>query len=105
MLSFEIRPQPSRAMSLASPLLALALTVVVAALLFVLLGRDPVKGLGVFFIEPLATRYGMAEVALKATPLILCALGLAVCYRANVWNIGAEGQFLLGAICAGGMTL
>ena len=105
MLSFEARPQPSQAMSFASPLLALALTIAVAALLFWLLGRDPVKGLGVFFVEPLATRYSLAEVALKSTPLILCALGLAVCYRANVWNIGAEGQFLLGAICAGGVAL
>jgi len=104
-LSLEARPQPSLAMSLASPLLALALTVAIAASLFWLLGRDPVKGLGVFFVEPLATRYALAEVALKATPLILCALGLAVCFRANVWNIGAEGQFLLGAICAGGVAL
>jgi ABC-type uncharacterized transport system permease subunit len=104
-LSFEVRPQPSVAMSFASPLLALALTVVIAALLFWLLGRDPVRGLGVFFVEPLSTRYALAEVALKSTPLILCALGLAVCYRANVWNIGAEGQFLLGAICAGGVAL
>jgi simple sugar transport system permease protein len=104
-LSFEARPQPSLAMSFVSPLLALALTVVIAALLFWLLGRDPVRGLGVFFIEPLSTRYALAEVALKSTPLILCALGLAVCYRANVWNIGAEGQFLLGAICAGGVAL
>jgi len=104
-LSLEARPQPSLAMSFASPLLALALTVVIAASLFWLLGRDPVKGLGVFFVEPLATRYALAEVALKATPLILCALGLAVCFRANVWNIGAEGQFLLGAIFAGGVAL
>jgi len=105
MLAFEVRPQPSRAMSLVSPLLALALTVAIATLLFWLLGRDPVRGLSVFFVQPLATRYAIAEVALKATPLILCALGLAVCYRANVWNIGAEGQFLLGAICAGGVAL
>lgn len=105
MLSFEARPQPSQAMSFLSPLLALALTVVIAALLFWLLGRDPVRSLSVFFVQPLATRYAIAEVALKATPLILCALGLAVCYRANVWNIGAEGQFLLGAICAGGVAL
>jgi ABC-type uncharacterized transport system permease subunit len=104
-LSLEARPQPSLVMSFVSPLLALALTVVIAALLFWLLGRDPVRGLGVFFVEPLATRYALAEVALKSTPLILCALGLAVCYRANVWNIGAEGQFLLGAICAGGVAL
>jgi ABC-type uncharacterized transport system permease subunit len=104
-LSFEARPQPSLVMSIASPLLALALTVLIAALLFWLLGRDPARGLAVFFVEPLSTRYSLAEVALKSTPLILCALGLAVCYRANVWNIGAEGQFLLGAICAGGVAL
>lgn len=105
MLFLEARAQPSRLMSFTSPLLALPLTVVIATLLFVLLGRDPVKALAVFFVEPLATRYALTEVALKATPLILCALGLAVCYRANVWNIGAEGQFLLGAICAGGVAL
>jgi simple sugar transport system permease protein len=58
-----------------------------------------------FFYEPLTTLRGVAEVALKATPLVLCALGLAVCYRANVWNIGAEGQFLLGAIVGGGVAL
>jgi len=104
-LSVEARPQPSAAMSVVSPLLALALTVALAALLFWLLGRDPARGLGVFFVEPLSTRYSLAEVALKSTPLILCALGLAVCYRANVWNIGAEGQFLLGAISAGGVAL
>jgi simple sugar transport system permease protein len=104
-LLLEARPERSLAMSLASPVLALALTVCIAALLFALLGRDPLQGLAVFFVEPLATRYTLAEVALKATPLILCALGLAVCYRANVWNIGAEGQFLLGAICAGGVAL
>jgi len=104
-LSVEARPQPSAAMSVISPLLALALTVAIAALLFWLLGRDPARGLGVFFVEPLSTRYSLAEVGLKSTPLILCALGLAVCYRANVWNIGAEGQFLLGAISAGGVAL
>jgi simple sugar transport system permease protein len=53
----------------------------------------------------LRTVRGLTEVALKATPLVLCALGLAVCYRSNVWNIGAEGQFLLGAITAGGVAL
>jgi general nucleoside transport system permease protein len=105
MLKLEARPQPSRLMSLASPLLALALTALLAALLFVMLGKDPVRGLGVFFFEPLNGVRAMSEVALKATPLILCALGLAVCYRSNVWNIGAEGQFLLGAISGGGVAL
>ena len=105
MLTLEARPQPSKAMSFASPLIALALTVGVAALLFVLLGKDPLVGLGAFFVEPLRGVRQLTEVALKATPLILCALGLAVCYRSNVWNIGAEGQFLLGAITAGGLAL
>lgn len=105
MLRLEIRPEPSRAMAIASPLIALALTALVAALLFAALGKDPVRGLSMFFYEPLGSRRALTEVALKATPLILCALGLAVCFRANVWNIGAEGQFLLGAICAGGAAL
>lgn len=105
MLKLEARAQPSQAMSLASPLIALALTVLLAAALFMALGKDPVKGLSIFFIEPLNGMRSFSEVLLKATPLILCALGLAVCYRSNVWNIGAEGQFLLGAIASGGVAL
>lgn len=105
MLRLETRPQPSRAMSLASPLIALALTIVVAGLLFIVLDKDPLVGLGAFFVEPLRGTRQLSELALKATPLILCGLGLAVCYRSNVWNIGAEGQFLLGAITAGGVAL
>jgi simple sugar transport system permease protein len=105
MLRLEPRAQPSMAMSLASPLIALALTAVIAALLFVALGKDPVRGLSMFFVEPLNGLRPVTEVLLKATPLVLCALGLAVCYRSNVWNIGAEGQLLLGAIAGGGMAL
>jgi general nucleoside transport system permease protein len=105
MLRLEARPQASRLMSYASPVLALLITVVIAILLFLALGKDPVKGLGVFFYEPLKNKYQLTELALKATPLILCALGLSICYRSNVWNIGAEGQFLLGAISAGGVAL
>ncbi len=105
MFKLEARPQPSKAMSLGSPLIALALTVLLASLLFVALGKDPARGLAIFFVEPLNGLRASAEVLLKATPLMLCALGLAVCYRANVWNIGAEGQFLLGAIAGGGVAL
>lgn len=105
MLRLEPRPTPSRTMALASPLLALALTAAVAAVLFALLGKDPLQGLAVFFVEPLNGARAVSEVALKSTPLITIALGLAICYRSNVWNIGAEGQFLLGAIAAGGMAL
>ena len=101
MLRLEARPEPSKAMSIASPLIALAITVVIGTLLFVLLGKDPLRGLQVFFVEPVKSLYALSELAMKATPLILIALGLAVCFRSNVWNIGAEGQFILGAIAAG----
>jgi general nucleoside transport system permease protein len=70
-----------------------------------LLGKDPVQALHVYFVKPLETRYGLGEWILKATPLILCALGLAIGFRANVWNIGAEGQLTLGAIGGGGIAL
>ena len=105
MFKLEARAQPSKLMSYASPLIALGLTIVLASLLFMALGKDPVRGLAIFFIEPLNGMRGVSEVLLKATPLILCALGLAVCYRSNVWNIGAEGQFVLGAIAGGGVAL
>lgn len=104
-LQLERRLEPSGLMTWASPVIAMLLTTVLAAVLFALLGKDPLRGLSMFFIEPLANTRLMGEVLLKATPLVLCALGLAVCYRSNVWNIGAEGQFLLGAICASGAAL
>lgn len=105
MLRVEPRPQASRFWSLASPLLALAITVVLGTILFVALGKDPVQGLRVFFWEPISSGYRIGELMVKATPLLLIALGLAVCFRSNVWNIGAEGQFVIGAVFAGGVAL
>ena len=105
MLRLEPRAVPSQAMTLASPLIALVLTALVAALILAGLGKDPLAGLRVIFLEPLSSRRQVSEVLLKATPLIVIALGLAVCYRSNVWNIGAEGQFLLGCVGGGGMAL
>ena len=105
MLRLEARPQPSRAWSYASPLLAIAITVLLGVLLFLALGKDPVRGLQMFFWEPIKTKYALGELMVKATPLLLIALGLAVCFRSNVWNIGAEGQFIIGAVCAGGVAL
>jgi hypothetical protein len=62
------------------------------------LGKDPVKALYSFFIEPLTEVWSLHELAIKAAPLILIAVGLSVCYRSNNWNIGAEGQFIIGAM-------
>ena len=105
MLKLEARPQPSRWWTYGSPLLALALTVLLGVALFAMLGKDPVKGLQAFFWEPIRTPYAIGELTIKATPLLLIALGLAVCFRSNVWNIGAEGQFVIGAVAAGGVAL
>ncbi len=105
MLKLEARPQASRLWTYASPLLALLVTVVIGVLLFAVLGKDPVSGLQVFFWEPIRTGYALGELTVKATPLLLIALGLAVCFRSNVWNIGAEGQYVLGAIAASGVAL
>ncbi|PZQ71235.1 MAG: sugar ABC transporter permease [Variovorax paradoxus] len=105
MLKLELRPQLSRFWSYGSPILALAITVVIGIALFAALGKDPVRGLQVFFWEPIKSPYAIGELLVKATPLLIIALGLAVCFRSNVWNIGAEGQFVLGAIAAGGVAL
>ncbi|WP_145979332.1 ABC transporter permease [Ramlibacter tataouinensis] len=105
MSMLELRPEPSRFWSLASPLLALALTVLIGIVLFAALGKDPVRGLQVFFWEPVKSPYALGELMVKATPLLLIALGLAVCFRSNVWNIGAEGQYVIGAVLAGGVAL
>ena len=100
MLRLEARAQPSTSWAYASPMLALAITVVVGVGLFVLLGKDPVRGLQIFFWEPIKSGYAWSELIVKATPLLIIGLGLAVCFRSNVWNIGAEGQYLIGAIFA-----
>ena len=105
MLKLEPRPQASKFWSLGSPLLALIITVLIGVLLFAVLGKDPLKGLQVFFWEPIRSPYALGELMVKATPLLIIALGLAVCFRSNVWNIGAEGQFVIGAVVAGGVAL
>lgn len=105
MIKLEPRPQASRLWTYGSPLLALCVTVLIGVVLFAVLGKDPVRGLQVFFWEPLRSKYALGELMVKATPLLLIALGLAVCFRSNVWNIGAEGQFVMGAIAAGGVAL
>ena len=105
MLRLEARPQPSKAMSMASPLLALLVTVLIGLVLFAVLGKDPVRALQMFFWEPIKSAYAWTEIAVKATPLILIGLGLAICYRSNVWNIGAEGQYVIGAVFASGVAM
>ncbi len=101
----EPRGGASAAMLLATPVIAVAFTLVAGVILFAALGFDPGRSLYTFFIKPVASLYGLTELVVKATPLALIAIGLAMGFRANVWNIGAEGQFTLGAICGGGVAL
>jgi general nucleoside transport system permease protein len=104
-LYLEARPRPSRLAASAAPILATLATVVVGFVVFGAFGKDPSAALKAFFITPIASRYGIAELLLKASPLMLIATGLAIGYRANVWNIGAEGQLTLGALAGGGLAL
>lgn len=104
-IALEARPEASRAAILLAPVLATLATLVAGFVVFEALGKDPIAAFHAFFIQPVATRYGVGELLLKASPLMLIATGLAIGYRANVWNIGAEGQLTLGAIAGGGVAL
>ncbi|MEG0821135.1 MAG: ABC transporter permease [Burkholderiaceae bacterium] len=99
------RAHPSQLMAWLSPVAAIVLTVIAGLLLFAAMGKDPVAAVYVFLVEPISSVRGLSEVGLKATPLILTAVGLAICFRANVWNIGAEGQLIVGAIAGGAVAL
>jgi ABC-type uncharacterized transport system permease subunit len=98
-LVLERRAERSTAAAIASPLIAVALTLLTMAVLFAAMGKDPAVALRAYFIEPLTDSYSLVELAVKAAPLAMIAVGLALCYLANVWNIGAEGQFIIGAVC------
>ena len=99
------RAQPSRAMLFVAPLLAVALTLMVGLAVFAWLGQNPVRAFRVFFIDPVSDMNGVSELLLKASPLCLIALGLAIGFRASIWNIGAEGQMYMGGIFATGLAI
>src|SRR3954462_7541897 len=97
-IELQKRAGISTLFSVLSPLLALVLTLVFGAVMFWLIGQNPAVALSSFFIEPLTEVWSLHELAIKAAPLILIAVGLSICYCSNNWNIGAEGQFTIGAI-------
>ena len=105
MSRIEARPTPSRRMMLGSPLIAAVAMLLTSSLLFFVLGQPPLHAFYVYFIEPASTTYGIGELLLKATPLTLCGVGLALGFRANVFNIGADGQLTMGAIAGGCVAL
>lgn len=101
----EPRVKPSPLMLYLSPAIAIVLTLLTGMVLFWLLGKPPLLGLYTYFLAPLTSFYGITELLLKAAPLVLIGVGLALGFRANVWNIGAEGQLTMGAIAAGGLAI
>jgi ABC-type uncharacterized transport system permease subunit len=101
----ERRSETPMALSIASPMLAVGLTIVSAVVIFMAMGLDPWRALYVYFIMPLSDSWGLQEIAVKATPLVLIAVGLALCYQSNTWNIGAEGQLLMGAMAGAWVAL
>lgn len=105
MIRLEPRAAPSVLMSWFSPLLAVLLTAACGVVLFVAVGKDPFSSLAVFFFEPIKDLRGWTEVGVKVAPLLLISVGLAICFRANFFNIGAEGQLVIGAIASGAVIL
>ncbi len=105
MIALQKRQHPSMIMNFIGPMLALLMTVLIGGVLFYLMEFNPIKTLSAFFISPIKDEMGITELLVKASPIILCALGLSFCFRANQWNIGAEGQLLCGAMAAGATAL
>lgn len=98
MMTLEPRGERSKTMVYLSPVLAAVLTLVTGLILFTLLGVDPWLGLHTLLIEPISDTNGLAELCVKAAPILLCAIGLSVVFKAKIWNIGAEGQLLMGGL-------
>ena len=101
----EPRAQPSQLMRWTAPLIAVACTLLVGSILFWALGKSPLASFRIFFIEPLTSSYGWSELLIKACPLILIAQGLAIGFKARIYNIGAEGQLIAGALAGGAVAI
>ena len=109
MLRLEKRPSPSRSWQLATPLLAVVLTMIAGGIMFALLGKNPVDAMRTIFWDPLFNpqfaSYSRPQLLVKAAPLILIAIGLSLGFRAGIWNIGAEGQYIMGALAGAAVGL
>ncbi|PRY84293.1 ABC transporter permease [Donghicola tyrosinivorans] len=108
MLKIEKRASPSKTWNWAAPIMAVALTMIVGGALFGLLGVNPFQAIAKIFYEPLFGEYAFyyrPQLMIKAAPLVLIAIGLSMGFRAGIWNIGAEGQYIMGALSGAGLAL
>ncbi len=108
MIRLEKRSQPSREWSIATPILAVLITIIVGAMLFSAIGKPPFEAIRTIFWDPLFGEFAFyyrPQLLIKAAPLVLIAIGLSLGFRAGVWNIGAEGQYIIGALSGAGVGL
>ena len=103
--SIVVRDKPSVFINILVPVIAVILTLLTGSIIFYIMGFNPFFALYTFFISPISNAYGISELLLKATPLALIAIGLAFCFKNNIYNIGAEGQLTMGAIFGGGIGI
>jgi ABC-type uncharacterized transport system permease subunit len=104
-IDLEPRQRPSRLLEVLAPVAALALSMLLGGIVVALLGKSPVEAFQVYFVQPLLEGWSLQELAVKACPLVLIAVGLCFCFRANVWNLGAEGQFIIGGLVGGWLAI
>ncbi len=108
MLTLEKRAIPSRFWARSTPVLAVFMTMIAGGVLFALLGKPPFEAIRTIFWDPLFSEFAFyyrSQLLVKAGPLILIAIGLSLGFRAGIWNIGAEGQYIMGAIFGGAVGL
>ncbi|WP_298296509.1 ABC transporter permease [uncultured Litoreibacter sp.] len=108
MIALEKRPEPSRMWSWLTPSLAVILTMIAGGVMFAVLGKDPVEAIRTIFWDPIFGEFAFyyrGQLLIKAGPLILIAIGLSMGFRAGIWNIGAEGQYIIGAVCGAAVGL
>lgn len=101
MIMLEKRANPSQVWTFATPVLAVVLTMIVGGILFAALGKNPFVTIRTIFLDPLFSEFAWfyrPQLMIKGAPLVLIAIGLSFGFRAGVWNIGAEGQYIMGAI-------
>ena len=84
---------------------AICISLLLSAIILYIGGTSPIEGIAVLFKGAFGNRYALEDAILKATPIFLCSLGVALAFKLQVWNIGAEGQFALGAVGATWMAL
>ncbi|MEP2530110.1 ABC transporter permease [Shimia sp.] len=108
MIALEKRPMPSRTLSMATPLIAVVITMIAGGLLFAALGKNPFEAIRTIFWDPIFGEFAFyyrPQLLVKGAPLVLIAIGLSLGFKAGIWNIGAEGQYIMGAICGAGVGL